>query len=163
MTAQHTPHTPPMWRQVLSLPHTRLGWWAVGLASPALVLMAFTNVLAIPNTDNPQLSILGVSGSWGEGVLVGLVFYTWLFSALVGGVAGFVAVARDRSLLLWVAQVPGLLIFSFFVWVAISILGGESRGEADVRVTFPIAVLLWAIANLALMWSNRNLSERRSR
>jgi hypothetical protein len=84
---------------------------------------------------------------------------TWSFSALFGGIVGFIAVARDRSLLLWVAQVPGLLIFSFFVWAAISILGGESRGEADVRVTFPIAVLLWAIANLAHMWSTRNSGE----
>jgi hypothetical protein len=130
--------------------------------------MAFTNVLALLGTDNPQLSILGVSvgvsGSWveGVGVLVPLVLITWSLSALLGGIAGFVAVKSDRSLLLLVAQVPGLLIFSFFVWAAISILGGESRGEADVRITFPIAVLLWAIANLALMWSNRNLSERRS-
>ena len=61
MTAQQAPHTQPMWRQVLSLPHTPLGWWAIGLASPALVLMAFTNVLALLGTDNPQLSILGVS------------------------------------------------------------------------------------------------------
>jgi carbon starvation protein CstA len=62
-------------------------------------------------------------------------------------------------LLLLVAQVPGLLIFAVFVWIVISILGGESRGEADVRVTFPIAVLLWAIANLAVMWSPRNSGE----
>ena len=123
--------------------------------------MVLTNVLAIPNTDNPQLLILGVSGSWGEGVLVPLVFNTWLLSALVGGVVGFIAVARDRSLLLLVAQVPGLIIFAFFVWAAISVLGGGRGwyGEPDVRVTFPIAVLLWAIANLALMWSTRNSGE----
>jgi hypothetical protein len=159
MTAQHAPHTPPLWRKFLSLPQTGIGWWAVGLASPALVLMAFTNVLALLNTDNPQLSILGVSGSWGEGVLVPLVLITWLLSALFGGIVGFIAVKSDRSLLLLVAQVPGLIIFSFIVWAAISILGGESRGEADVRVTFPIAVLLWAIANFALMWSTRNSGE----
>ena len=159
MTTQQAPHTPPLWRQVLSLPHTLLGWVAVGLASPALVLMAFTNVLAIPNTDNPQLSILGVSGSWGEGVVTGLVFSTWLFSALLGGLVGFIAVAHDRSLLLLVAQVPGLLIFTFFVWIAVTIQAG---GEVDTWVQYPIAVFLWAIANLALMWSNGNLSERRS-
>jgi hypothetical protein len=123
--------------------------------------MAFTNVLALLNTDNPQLSILGVSGSWGEGVLVPLVLITWLLSALVGGLFGFFAVERDRSLLLLVAQIPGLLIFAFFVWAAISMLGGGRGwyGEPDVRVTFPIAVLLWAIANLALMWSTRNSGE----
>ena len=104
MTAQHAPHTPPMWRKFLSLPHTRLGWWAVGLAGPALVLMAFTNVLAIPNTDTPQLAIWGIVVSGPEGVATALAFFGWLVSALVGGVVGFIAVARDRSLLLLVAQ-----------------------------------------------------------
>jgi hypothetical protein len=33
MTTQHAPHT-PLWRRVISLPHTRLGWLAVGLAKP---------------------------------------------------------------------------------------------------------------------------------
>jgi hypothetical protein len=27
MSAQRAPHTPPLWRRVLSLPQTRLGWW----------------------------------------------------------------------------------------------------------------------------------------
>jgi hypothetical protein len=37
MTA-YTPHTPPMWRRVFSLPHTRLGWWAVGLSAVSVPL-----------------------------------------------------------------------------------------------------------------------------
>jgi hypothetical protein len=150
MTAQHAPHTPPLWRKFLSLPHTRLGWWAVGLAAPALVFMAFTNVLAIPNTDTPQLEILGATvPTWGgQDLLLAIVFFGWLVSALVGGVVGFIAVARDRSLLLLVAQVPGLIIFAFFVWIAVSMQVG---GEADVRVSFPIAVLLWAVANFFMI------------
>ena len=148
MTAQHAPHTPPMWRKFLSLPHTRLGWWAVGLAGPALVLMAFTNVLAIPNTDTPQLAIWGIVVSGPEGVATALAFFGWLVSALVGGVVGFIAVARDRSLLLLVAQVPGLIIFSFLVWIPVSMLQG---GEKGVGVSLPLAVLLWAIANLGIM------------
>ena len=147
MTPGHAPHT-PLWRRFLSLPHTRLGWWAVGLAGPALVLMAFTNVLGIPNTDTPQLEIWGIVVSGPDGTATALDFLTWLVSALVGGVVGFIAVARDRSLLLLVAQVPGLIIFAFFVWIPVSMLQG---GETGVGVSLPIAVLLWAIANLALM------------
>lgn len=145
MTAQHAPHT-PLWRRFLSLPHTRLGWWAVGLASPALAITVYSlvNQLLGGPEEQPLLLILA-----------------WLVSALVGGVAGLIAVERDRSLLVWVAQVPGLLIFAFFVWAAISMSGGGRGwyGEPDVRVTFPIAVLLWAIANLAVMWSPRNSGE----
>jgi hypothetical protein len=47
MTTGHAPHTPPMWRRVLSLPRTRLGWWAVGLASFALI--AFVTYEFIPD------------------------------------------------------------------------------------------------------------------
>ena len=147
MSAQYDPHT-PLWRRVLSLPHTRLGWWAVGLAGPALVLMAFTNVLGIPNTDTPQLEIWGIVVSGPDGTATALAFLTWLVSALVGGVVGFIAVVRDRSLLLLVAQVPGLIIFSFFVWIGVSMQVG---GEADVWVSFPIAVLLWAGANFFMI------------
>ncbi|HET7270281.1 MAG TPA: hypothetical protein VFI90_04265, partial [Rubrobacter sp.] len=147
MNAQYDPHT-PLWRRILSLPHTRLGWWAVGLAAPALVFMVLTNVLAIPNTDTPQLEILGLSvPQWGQDVLIPIVFFGWLVSALVGGVVGFIAVARDRSLLLLIAQVPGLIIFAFFVWIGVSMMVG---GEADVRVSFPIAFLLWAVANFLM-------------
>jgi hypothetical protein len=35
--AVHTPH-PSLWRRVLSLPKTRLGWWSVGLAATFVVL-----------------------------------------------------------------------------------------------------------------------------
>ena len=158
MTPGHAPHT-PLWRRFLSLPHTRLRWWAVGLAGPALVLMAFTNVLGIPNTDTPQLEIWGIVVSGPDGTATALDFLTWLVSALVGGVVGFIAVARDRSLLL-VAQVPGLIIFAFFVWIPVSMLSGGETGGL-VPFSNPIAVLLWAIANLALMWITRDSRESR--
>ena len=100
MSAQHAPHTPPLWRQYLSLPHTRFGWWAVGLATPALAFMVLTNVLALPNTDNPQLEILGVSGSWGEGVLVpssSLRGYCLRWLAESSGLSRWRAIARCYS------------------------------------------------------------------
>ena len=67
--------------------------------------------------------------------------------------------ARDRSLLLLIAQVPGLIIFAFFVWIWVSMQVG---GEADVRVSFPIAVLLWAIPNLTFIYVCEKSSERTS-
>jgi hypothetical protein len=45
MTA-YTPHTPPMWRRVFSLPHTRLGWWAVGLSAVSVPLFLWLNLFA---------------------------------------------------------------------------------------------------------------------
>lgn len=109
--------------------------------------MILTNVLALPNTDNPQLEILGASvPPWGQ-VLAPIVFFGWLLSALVGGVVGFIAVARDRSLMLLVAQIPGLIIFAFFVWIAISMMVG---GEANLWFSFPVSVLLWAVMNFLM-------------
>jgi hypothetical protein len=52
MTAQHAPHT-PLWRKVLSLPQTRLGWWAVVLiaGTAALVWVLFAlSVLIVATT-----------------------------------------------------------------------------------------------------------------
>ena len=122
--------------------------------------MVLTNVLALPNTDNPQLEILGASvPPWGQEVLAPIVFSGWLLSALVGGVVGSIAVARDRPLLLLVAQVQGLIIFAFFVWIGVSMQVG---GEADMRVSLPIAVLLRAVANLVLIHLAGNGGERTS-
>ena len=144
MTTQHAPHTPPLWRRVISLPHSPPGWWAVGLAGPALVL---TGVLWLFNR-------------FGDGEITGafeaLLVLAWLLTAVAGGVVGFIAEARDRSLLLLIAQVPGLIIFAFIVWIPVSIQAG---GETDGRVSIPLAVSLWAISNL----TNIYLRERKER
>ena len=106
MAAGHAPHTPPLWRQFLSLPQTRQGWLAVGLASPSLLIMAFSVV--------PTLL-------WGGGLLdmnqagiLGTVVFPiiWVFSGLVGGAAAWGAVRgeHERSLLVVVSMVPGLLL-----------------------------------------------------
>ena len=135
MTAQRTPHT-PLWRQILSLPHTSLGWWAIGLAAPALALIVFTNVLEILGWTFPSESV---------GAAIGL---TAFLVGLPGGVFGLIAVGRDRSWLVWVAQVPAMLVFAFFVWARSSMSIGHN---ANVWVTFPIAVFLWAVANFFMI------------
>ena len=69
MSAQHAPR-PPLWRRILSLPRTRLGWWAIGLAAPALV-----SLLPLQLGHNAVLLI------------------TLLVSALAGGLVGLIALA----------------------------------------------------------------------
>ena len=143
MSAQHAPHT-PLWRRVISLPHTRLGWLAVGLAAPALVLTVYSLVnQALGGNENQP----------------GLILLTWLLSAVAGGVAGLIALARDRSWLIWVAQVPGVLFFAFLVWGISSISLGH---DANPWVTFPIAVLLWAVMVFNILRSTRLGRERSS-
>jgi hypothetical protein len=95
----HTPHT-PLRRQVLSPPQTRLGWWSVGLAGTSLVLIAFSFILL--------LSFLLAVPTAGVPTLVG-----W-----AGGVVGLIAVLRmgERSGLVWVAMVLGLVLLSVEIW-----------------------------------------------
>jgi hypothetical protein len=57
MSAQRAPHTPPLWRRVLSLPQTRLGWWAIGLAVTFVVLLIF-GVVVFENEKNVKDSNL---------------------------------------------------------------------------------------------------------
>lgn len=92
MTAHHAPHT-PLWRKVISLPHTRLGWWAIGLAATFVVLLIFGyNILP----------------------LYGIVL---LFCGLCSGVLGLFAVLRqrERSALVWLAMLPGLFALAFLI------------------------------------------------
>ena len=132
MTAQQAPHTPPLWRKFLSLPHTRLGWWAIGVTSAALVLLFFSN--------------LGVRT--GELVVIPI-----LVSALAGGLVGLIALARDQSLLVWVAQVPALIIFSY-------LFGFGYEGGAWVPVT--VVTVLWAFIAFGVVRSFKDLPKRRA-
>ena len=138
MTTQHVPHT-PLWRKVLlSLPQTRLGWWALGLASIALILAAIgpESALSLP---------------WVGEALAIFLFITMLGSALAGGVVGLTAVGHlDRSLLVWVAQVPALLLFT--------LLFGFGR-EGSPWVPFLISVSFWAVMNFSIIWSTRKSGE----
>ena len=144
MTAQHAPHTPPMWRQVLSLPQSRLGWLAVGLSAVgvALVFMLF---------------MLGrFFGIIPEGYGVGALITTLLITSLLGGgVVGSLALgAAERSLLVWVTQVPTALFFAFFT----SFLLGEGNYP---WVNYPwvrpsLGVLFWAVIALGIIYLMRS-------
>ena len=93
MSAQQAPHAPPLWRRFLSLPRTRLGWLAVGLAAIALVRIATSGFgVGFVFVDN------------GVGVL----------AAVVSFVLAVIAFVRDDdlSVLVWAATLPGALVIS---------------------------------------------------
>ena len=112
MTTQHAPYTPPMWRRFLSLPHTRQGWLAVGVASPSLLITAFYIVPGL-------LSGVGLPDP--HGILAKAFGSVWVFSTLVGGGAAWGAVRgeHERSWLVVLSMVHGLLLVAFVLMVAI--------------------------------------------
>jgi hypothetical protein len=135
MTTQHAPHTPPLWRKFLSLPHTLMGWWAIGLATPALAWIVL-EISGWPLFLFPEYvgSFIGITA-----FLVGLP----------GGGFGLVAVGqRDLSWLVWVSQVPAFLVLAFYVWASRSSSIGH---DASVWVTLPISILLWALLNVGII------------
>ena len=91
MTTQRDPQE-TLRRRVLSLPHTLLGWLAVGLVGASLVLTL--SYLVYPK---------------------GLLFLVWLLAAVASGVVALIALLRhERSALVWVAMVLGLVAFIYF-------------------------------------------------
>ena len=89
MTAQQVPHM-PLWRRFLSLPQTRLGWLAVGLAAIALVRIATSGFGAgFVFMDN------------GVGILAAVASFVFAVIAFV---------RDDLSVLVWAATLPGALV-----------------------------------------------------
>jgi hypothetical protein len=135
MTTQHVPPT-PLWRQVLSLPHTRLGWWAVGLAVIASIAFVIASTIPDPEDSvNPPL--------WNE-VLEIIVVPTAGVAPLAGGVVGALALgAGERSLLVWLAQVPAALLFA--------VLTSIFR-EGSFWVNGSPGVLVWALIATSIIF-----------
>lgn len=118
MTAQQAPHT-PLWRQVLSLPQTHLGWWAVGLVGIFWVLNA-------TSTSVDRLAVLGTEVASGGSAVYWLVASAWQLTGVVGAVVALIALLRshERSALVWLAMVAALPAFLGAGWIFI-VLGDE--------------------------------------
>jgi hypothetical protein len=151
MTAQHAPHTTPLWRKYLSLPHTRLGWWAVGLSALSAVLFLWLNIFAGagPSLVGPVSDLHGWVAPWLSPVvtLVAVVLALMvLVVPLASGVVGALALgAGDRALLVWFSQVPPVL----FVVLVMNAFH-EPSPWALVR-TAP-GILIWAAVAVSLAY-----------
>ena len=134
MTTQQAPHTPPMWRRVFSLPRTRLGWWAVGLSGLGVV---FSRIFGI------------IQEGYGVGALIttALIMTLLITGLLGGGVVGAIALgAAERSLLVWLAQVPTALFFGFMF----------GFGFHEGNFPFILGVLIWALIALGIIYLRRS-------
>jgi hypothetical protein len=150
MTTQHAPHTPPLWRRFLSLPHTRLGWWAVGLATVGLASIALIAFVALVDIELEHT----VNPPWLGAVLDILLLITVLVAPLGGLVVGSLALgAGERSMLVWAALVPSAV---FFVGLA------TIFQEGYIWVKASIGVLFWAVITFSLIYLSQGVHSRRS-
>jgi hypothetical protein len=125
MTTRQTPQT-PIWRRVLSLPRMRLGWWAAGLAGITLLAA----VLIPPDPED------AINPSQWDYILEILTVPTTLVGALVGGIVGALALgAGERSLLVWVSQVPAAFLFAGMTSIF---------QEGSFFINGSVGVVIWA-------------------
>ena len=100
--ASAPPPDQPLWRRILGWPGTRLGWWSVALAATFLVLFIINSTVLMPSI---------VEVPWRQALLP---FYgiAMLMCGLAAGIVGLIAVIRrhERSLLVWLAILPGLFV-----------------------------------------------------
>lgn len=113
MNAQHAPHTPPMWRRVISLPRTLLGWLSVVLIGVPVALF-FLGVIVY------EEQLIEVPG-WVDSLFSGSTFELMGLGILAGAVVGLIALLRsqERSVLVWLplALAPGLPIAFLAQWL----------------------------------------------
>lgn len=92
-------------RGFLSTPSTKLGWWSVALAATFVVLFIINATVFMPST---------VEVPWRQAVLP---FYgiAMLSCGLAAGIVGLIAVIRrrERSWLVWLTILPGLMVVTF--------------------------------------------------
>src|SRR3972149_753053 len=99
-----------MWRSAMKTssshffekPHTRLGWWSVVLGLVFVVLFLINSFVFMPtSSDAPWRQVI-------------LPFYGifMMLCGLASGIVGLEAVVRqrERSWLLWVMVLPGLVV-----------------------------------------------------
>ena len=153
MTTQHAPHTPPLWRKFLSLPHTRLGRWAIGLSVGSALLLIFGLFLNV-NAG------LGVS-PW--------VWMILIAGILAGAVVGLIALLRSpqhappiplsrRVLFVWLAMVPIVLVAAVPIAFMAQFLAYEVRH--DVSIVSTVMPLVGMTAGVAALHFVQRGSER---
>jgi hypothetical protein len=146
MTTQQVPQTPPLWRRVLSLPHSRLGKWAIGLAAGSVPLFLWLLLIVQGPFSDPHTWVPPWL-SWAVTALAVILAIMVLVVPLASGVVGSLALgAGERSLLVWFAQVPAVLFFLLLV-TAFEQDGPWVRG--------PVSVLVWAVIAFSLILSKR--------
>ena len=143
MTTQQASHSPPLWRRVLSLPHTRLGKWAIGLAAGSVPLFLWAFLFLggpVPNWHTWVAPWL----SWAVPALAVILAIMLLVVPLASGVVGSLALgAGERSLLVWFAQVPAAL----FCFILPNVFQeGSPWGRGSV------GVLVWAVIAFSLIY-----------
>jgi hypothetical protein len=97
----------PFWRVIIRWPSTKLGWWSVGLGVTFAELFFINSIIFMP---------LAVEEPWRQ-TLLPLYGIFMLLCGLAAGIVGLVAVIRrgERSLLVWLAILPGMFVFLFLV------------------------------------------------
>lgn len=104
LPASMPPLQQPLWRRIFARPRTRLGRWAVALAAVFAILFFINSFVFMPMT---------VEGTWRQVVFP---FYgiAMLLCGLAAGIVGLIAVIRrrERSWLVWLSLLPGLLVLT---------------------------------------------------
>lgn len=143
MSTGHAPHT-PLWRGVRSLPHTRLGRWAIGLSAGSLLLLIFGLFLNV-------FAGLGVS-PW--------VWMILIAGILAGAVVGLIALLTSsqlappipltrRVLFVWLAMVPVALVAAVPIAFMAQFLAYEVRHDVSIVSTIlPLVVMTAGVAAL---------------
>ena len=104
LTSREPPSDQPKKRRFFSLPSTGLGWWCIAWTAAFLVLVAVTEVMGDYPVSNSTACAAGLCAL--PGFILALI-------ALIGGV--------DRSWLVWLALLPGLLVLSLFIFIVIAL------------------------------------------
>lgn len=92
-------------RGFLSTPSTKLGWWSVKLAATFIALLIINTVVFVPSAEKVP---------WGQAILP-FSGITILSCGLAAGIVGLIAVIRrrERSWLVWLTMLPGLMVVVF--------------------------------------------------
>ncbi len=101
------PATRPLWRRILGLPSTRLGWWSLWLLVGFLVFIALFQILVASGERGGE--------TFFSNLRLSLMILLAAASAIAGGVAAAVAIfsRHERSILSILALLLGLFVTVF--------------------------------------------------